>query len=80
MRIQILLFAQLREAVGYEQKTIEASNGETVGSVARRFFDSNLAGFLNLPVRFALNEDFVAEETLLKDGDRLAIIPPVAGG
>ena len=30
--------------------------------------------------RFAVNDDFVGEDYRLKEGDQLAILPPVAGG
>lgn len=32
------------------------------------------------PLRYAVNESFVADETLLKDGDCVCLITPVAGG
>ena len=31
-------------------------------------------------VRSAVNQDFVGDELLLKDGDEVALLPPVAGG
>ena len=80
MKIQILLFAQLREAAGYEQKMIEVSEGETAGNAVRQFFKSALDRFCGLPVRFAVNESFVDEGTVLQEGDTVAIIPPVSGG
>lgn len=80
MKIQILLFAHLREAAGFETKTLEVTEGSTVGDVARNVFSTILRKFSCLPVRFAVNEDFAPEEVLLREGDRLAFIPPVAGG
>ena len=80
MKIQILFFAQLRETAGYEQAELEMREGMTVGCVARDIFSASLKEFYGLPVRFAVNENFVAEETILHNGDRLAFIPPVAGG
>ena len=80
MKIQILLFAQLRETAGCEQAELETSEDMSVGGVARDIFSASLKEYYGLPVRFAVNENFVAEETILHDGDRLAFIPPVAGG
>ena len=31
-------------------------------------------------VRFAVNREFANVETLIKDGDEVAILPPVSGG
>ena len=31
-------------------------------------------------VRAAINDEFVAPDAMLKDGDRIVFIPPVAGG
>ncbi len=80
MKIQILLFAHLREAAGFEMKTLEVTAGSTVGAIARNVFSTTLKKFSGSPVRFAVNEDFVSEETRLREGDGLAFIPPVAGG
>ena len=33
-----------------------------------------------LPVRTAVNQEYITEEIAMKDGDEIAFIPPVSGG
>lgn len=80
MKIQILLFAHLRETAGYEQASLELEHGSTVRDAVRCVLKAGLEPFRSASVRFALNENFVSEDTRLSEGDRLAFIPPVAGG
>lgn len=80
MKIQILLFAHLREAAGFDQTSLELEIGSTVRDAAQFVLKAGLEPFRSASVRFALNENFVSEEACLSEGDRLAFIPPVAGG
>lgn len=81
MRIQFLYFAVVRERLGREQEALELPAGATVGSalaaLAERY--PMIAGLLPR-VQAAVNRTFADPTTILRDGDELAIIPPVAGG
>ncbi len=80
MKIQILLFAQLREAIG-ERVVLEAAQGVTVEELGAELLASRAAGrFTSLPLRYAVNETFVPDNHELRDGDIVAMIPPVSGG
>jgi molybdopterin converting factor subunit 1 len=74
MRIRILYFAALRERMGVAEADCDASPNETVSALAQRLLgsDKNLL--------FAVNDEMVPRDRTLRDGDRLAFIPPVAGG
>ena len=80
MKIKILLFAHLSEEAGFEQAVMELAEGSTVSVASQKIFSENLSRLSHLPVRYAVNEDFVSGETALREGDKLAFIPPVAGG
>ena len=81
MRIRILFFAQLRDALRTEESSVEANEGATVGEVVRSVLrDPRLDRFKELPMRFAVNEHFEELNRTLHDQDTLAFLPPVAGG
>lgn len=84
MSVSILYFASLREAVGQAAEQLVLPEG--VGSVgqlhahlvARGGAWQALATTKNL--RAAVNQQMVAMEAPLKDGDEVAFFPPVTGG
>jgi len=83
MRVEVRLFANLRESAARDRFTIELAEGATVADAlaAAAAGDPGLGEALAaLPVRAALNREYVADETPIGDGDELALIPPVSGG
>ena len=81
MNIRVLFFAQLRDAMGAEERSVEAADGATARQVvADVLSDSRLKKFSALPMRYAVNEEFIDPAMKLHDRDTLALIPPVAGG
>lgn len=75
---KVLFFAHLRDAVGSEYLSIDAS-GKTVAELK-----AELSAKYNLPkmdtVMTAVNEEFAANDEVIRDGDEIAFIPPVSGG
>lgn len=81
MRIEVLLFAQLKEAYGCDRFSVELPPGAKIADAAGVVFgDPALMPFKMLPLRYAVNEEFSPAQTVLKDKDRLAFLTPVAGG
>lgn len=85
MRVQILYFAWLREAIGSAEETLElAAGGMTAGGLADLIASRGgaaAAAFANRrQVRIAVNQVFAPPETVLADGDEVAFFPPVTGG
>lgn len=76
--IDVLFFAELQEAVGNEKISIEAA-GITVTDMKGKLLETydlhNLDNSL-----IAINEEYAQEDTVLRDGDVVAFIPPVSGG
>jgi molybdopterin converting factor subunit 1 len=75
------LFASFREAVGQRELNLEAPDGATVGQVV----DGLRAKHPGLrpaseQAMLAVNQEYVGAEYRLRDGDELALIPPVSGG
>ena len=81
MTIRIKLFAILRERAGVSEVQIEIPHQSTVAaardSLVRQF--PQLAPFFPR-VAFAVNLSYARIDTILKEGDELAILPPVSGG
>ena len=76
MQIRLLLFGPLAEAAGFSSVQIDSPDGMTVGEVL-----SSVEGLpRDAAFAVAVNTAYAGEDTLLRDGDELALIPPVSGG
>ena len=81
MKIEVLLFAQLREAYGRDRLLVDLPTGsKVVDALDIVFKEPALMAFRALPLRYAINEEFGAAQNVLTDNDQLAILTPVAGG
>ena len=81
MRVTVLLFASLREAIGTPNVEVDITEGATVTEVITTLRTSHPALVPHLPyVKTAVNRKFAAAETPLHDGDEVALLPPVGGG
>ncbi|HDR6318522.1 molybdopterin converting factor subunit 1 [Bacillus cereus] len=76
--IRVLLFAYLQEEVGTSELQIEKENitvAELKDVVAKEY---------NVPmaasIMVAINEEYANEDDTIRDGDVVALIPPVSGG
>ena len=81
IRIELLFFAQIREALGRERERLEIEDGTTVDDVVGRLRSRpEWRDVDSLPLRFAVNERIVDGDHRLSDGERLALLTPVSGG
>jgi molybdopterin synthase catalytic subunit len=74
VRIQVRLFAGLRERAGVSR--LELENVERAGDVWARLDLGDEPGGL----MYAVNREYVDRSQPLRDGDEVALIPPVSGG
>lgn len=79
--VTVKLFAIYQEAYGKPEVQWQFPEGATVSAVR----DRALAEHPKLEpwrdrTRLGLNLQFVADDTLLEDGDEVVLIPPVSGG
>ena len=81
IRVSLLLFASVAEAVGARRREMRAPTGITARGLFLLLAEDvpGLAGRVD-HVSFARNQQFVPPDTVLADGDELAVIPPVSGG
>lgn len=79
--VQALLFAKAQELAGVSQITLEIQKGWTTANC----FEAVMTKYPALKairscMMVALNHDYVTEPVAVKDGDELALIPPISGG
>lgn len=76
--ITVLLFAHLQEQFGAETITVHATE-LTVGGLKERLkAEYNWSDSQRVMV--AINEEYAMDEDIIKNGDTVALIPPVSGG
>ncbi|MBK5260820.1 MAG: molybdopterin converting factor subunit 1 [Thermoanaerobaculia bacterium] len=81
MKVRLLLFAVLRDITGKSEAELSLADGTRAADVWQLMLRDypRLAGYSQPPL-IAVNENYAAPDTLLREGDELAFIPPVAGG
>jgi molybdopterin converting factor subunit 1 len=80
MRVKCLFFAAYRDVFGAEQIELELPEGSTLGALIEDVRARASAAVLPRQLVVAVNREYAAVETVLRDGDEVAFIPPVAGG
>jgi molybdenum cofactor biosynthesis protein MoaC/molybdopterin converting factor subunit 1 len=82
LTVHVRLFAMLRERAGREALDLDLPEGSTVADAIEEV--ARAAGLeemlRRLPVRAALNREYVDDDARVSAGDELALIPPVSGG
>ena len=81
MKIVLRLFASYREAIGKSEIRVEVEAGSTprdVLSMLRELYPQTRR--LSDRLAYAVNGSYAPADTVLKEGDEVTLIPPVAGG
>ena len=76
MNVRLILFAGLRQAAGFKQETVSLPETATVGDL----LDSCVPFLRERTFYVAVNEEYAQRDTVLHDGDEVALLPPVSGG
>lgn len=81
MKVKILYFAQLRDATGVGEQTVELDRPVSIKDFIRDFLQQPIfEKYKDLPFLYAINGEFAKPEQLIEERATLAILPPVAGG
>lgn len=79
--ITLIYFAQAREAAGRSSERLELAGNPKVAEAFSLALSLH-PGLKKIEkvVKIAVNEELTSENASLRDGDRVALLPPVAGG
>lgn len=84
MNIRLLYFARLREVFGLGRESLELSDPATLVDLLEMLRGRGGAWAQELApgraFRLAVNQDIAGQDAALRDGDEVAIFPPVTGG
>jgi molybdopterin converting factor subunit 1 len=81
MHVRVRLFADLREAVGASELSLELEAGATAGDAWSALVARHpLLGPRRDNLATAVNRRYVRSDQRLADGDELVFVPPVSGG
>ena len=81
MKVKVKFFAILRERVGTGEITKEIREGMTVGELWRVLRqDYPRLAPVETRLLYAVNQDYVAADYVLKEQDEVVLVPPVSGG
>jgi molybdopterin converting factor subunit 1 len=81
VRIKLLYFASFRDAAGRKEEDRDLSEGTRVRELWSAL-GQEIPVFGRFPTMppAAVNREYVAADTVLRDGDEVTFLPPVAGG
>jgi len=81
MDVTVRLFASLREHAGVGTLALQLGDGATVADAIASLREGALAGLApNAPFVAAVAREYVKQDHPLREGDELALVPPVSGG
>ena len=80
MTVTVLLFASYAEALGASSLAVEVTDDATVADVISNVRAHPGADRLPPKPLVAVNQQYADVQALVRDGDEVALIPPVAGG
>ena len=80
-KVRVRLFARLADMAGTRATEVDLGEGLTAGDAYRMLCREHpaMAG-LEGSLMYAVNAEYVSDTHPLRDGDELALIPPVSGG
>src|ERR1700737_746852 len=81
MQVRILFFGVLKDLAGQTTDSLSLPGGATLREVFSHYEERmpSLAS-LKASIAMSVNQEYASLETKLKDGDEIALLPPVSGG
>jgi len=79
MKVQAAYFGALRARLGLDEQCLTLAAGISAEQAAEAAC-GHLGPEWPAALRLAVNDEFVPGHTILREGDRLALLPPVSGG
>lgn len=79
MRVEVLYFGVLKDKMGVSGEALEAADRSDVREVLRLARRGDVGGSWGT-LAVAVNREYASLETVLHEGDEVALLPPVSGG
>lgn len=80
MRVQVLFFGLLKESFGRESEWMEVAAGARVKDLLKSLESRDVSVEVWDSIAVAVNREYAQAEDVLRDGDEVALLPPVSGG
>ncbi len=81
MKVVVIAFAGLKQVLGERKLDVEAPDGSTVRALQEQLAGAYPGMRDHLPTLVcAVGEEYVTGDYVLREGDKVALIPPVSGG
>lgn len=85
MTVKIVYFAWVREKIGLDQEVYELPSAQTtiadlISSLKSRGAPYQEALEHETVIRAAINQEHALRDQVIKDGDEIALFPPMTGG
>ena len=80
MKVNVKCFSQVQYALGQTELLVELENGSKASDLEKIIRIRAKGKLDDVSLRGAIKQNYVNEDTELKDGDEVAFIPPVQGG
>jgi MoaE-MoaD fusion protein len=81
MRVRVLLFGVLKDIFQHSEESLDLSSGATISDLLdhyRRLAPEKAKFFPSLAL--AVNQKYASPADVLREGDEVALLPPVSGG
>jgi molybdopterin converting factor subunit 1 len=81
IKVSVIYFAQIRELTGIREEEVIIQNESTLINLISKI-EENHPSLLKVKenIQFAVNCNLVRKNLSLKEGDQIAVFPPVSGG
>lgn len=79
VKVHVRCFAMVRELLGRDRFEVDLPEGSTLVALKQQLA-KDAPDLLRLPFVMAVNQDYAAADQVLRDGDEVALIPPISGG
>ena len=80
MRIRVLLFGVLKDKLGGAERVVELRDDARVADVSAWARGLVMDDGLIRSMAVAVNREYAKPDIALRDGDEVALLPPVSGG
>ena len=81
MRVRVLYFGVLKDVAGQGRAEMELEEGASVADLLIQHRGLGMAaGSVWDSIAVAVNQEYARISDVLKDGDEVALLPPVSGG